>query len=147
MKVGSDLPTEPGVYGLLLHAKAATDIHVGALGCLTFRKGYYIYAGSARGPGGLRARLQRHLRQKKKVHWHIDRLTQQMPVIELWYVAAVGFGECGLAALCDEYEGASPVDRFGSSDCRCRSHLYHYAKKPQLQKFPWGSAMSMRKMP
>src|SRR5690606_27361384 len=37
--------------------------------------GQYIYAGSAHGPGGIDARLRRHFRREKTLHWHVDRLT------------------------------------------------------------------------
>jgi len=38
--------------------------------------GYYIYIGSAFGPGGVRARMLRHLRADKPKHWHIDYLRE-----------------------------------------------------------------------
>jgi Uri superfamily endonuclease len=38
--------------------------------------GRYLYCGSAKGPGGLKARLSRHMRRGKSVRWHIDRLTE-----------------------------------------------------------------------
>jgi len=37
-------------------------------------RGVYLYVGSARGFGGLKARVARHLRAVKKVHWHVDYL-------------------------------------------------------------------------
>ena len=37
--------------------------------------GYYIYVGSAWGPGGLRSRIARHIKKDKKIHWHIDKIT------------------------------------------------------------------------
>jgi Uri superfamily endonuclease len=50
-------------------------IRVGSLGTFTFAPGFYLYIGSARGPGGLRARIERHLRKDKVKRWHIDYLT------------------------------------------------------------------------
>jgi Uri superfamily endonuclease len=38
--------------------------------------GRYIYAGSAYGPGGLKARVSRHMRRAKRSQWHIDQLTK-----------------------------------------------------------------------
>ena len=47
--------------------------------------GCYVYAGSARGPGGIRARVRRHLRPDKTPHWHIDQVTAyaKLPLGEL----------------------------------------------------------------
>ncbi len=39
--------------------------------------GYYIYVGSAWGPGGLRSRIARHIKKDKKIHWHIDKVTSK----------------------------------------------------------------------
>ena len=35
-------------------------------------EGTHVYVGSARGPGGLRARISRHLRREKKERWHVN---------------------------------------------------------------------------
>jgi Uri superfamily endonuclease len=88
--------------------------------------GAYIYVGSAFGPGGLRARVSRHLRRNKKIHWHIDYLRQELPVLAVWYAEgdttlehtwAKAIGACNLASM--------PVPGFGASDCRCASHLFY----------------------
>jgi len=50
-------------------------VRVSSLGTLIFDPGLYLYVGSARGPGGLRARVGRHLRRDKSKKWHIDYLT------------------------------------------------------------------------
>jgi Uri superfamily endonuclease len=38
--------------------------------------GRYLYCGSAKGPGGLKARLSRHTRRGKSVRLHVDQLTE-----------------------------------------------------------------------
>jgi Uri superfamily endonuclease len=48
--------------------------------------GRYFYCGSAKGPGGLRGRLARHMRRGKPVHWHIDQLTEYGIVLGSWIV-------------------------------------------------------------
>ena len=53
---------EPGTYALLLRLDKQERITVGKLGTFDFPVGYYLYVGSALGPGGLRARLARHRR-------------------------------------------------------------------------------------
>jgi Uri superfamily endonuclease len=40
-----------------------------------FPKGTYLYCGSAKGSGGITARVTRHCKQDKKPHWHVDELT------------------------------------------------------------------------
>lgn len=40
-------------------------------------------------------------------------------------------GECGLNLAISQKEGAEVVAKgFGSSDCNCPSHLYHFLSRP-----------------
>ena len=55
------LPAAPGSYVLVLRADLPARLAIGSLGELEIRPGYYLYTGSAFGPGGLRARAGRHL--------------------------------------------------------------------------------------
>ena len=51
-------------------------------------RGTYLYVGSAKGPGGLRARIKRHLRRHgKRLFWHIDYLlnTGKADVEKIYY--------------------------------------------------------------
>ena len=91
--------------------------------------GLYLYAGSARGPGGIRARVARHLRRPKACHWHIDHLTR---VAELEDAIAFPDGrECAIADFALARGAQTPVPRFGASDCpRCAAHLL--AVEPDL---------------
>ncbi|MBB4316069.1 DUF123 domain-containing protein [Roseospira marina] len=86
--------------------------------------GWLVYAGSARGPGGLRARLRRHMRRDKGCRWHVDWLTTA-PGARVWAAAVPAGDECALACAVRGLPGATtPVPGFGSSDCRtCPSHL------------------------
>jgi len=59
----------------MLQASRRVGVCVGSLGTFVFVPGLYLYVGSARGPGGLRARIRRHLRRYKPKRWHIDYLT------------------------------------------------------------------------
>lgn len=82
--------------------------------------GYYLYAGSARGPGGLKARVARHMRRPKLCHWHVDQISAVADVVGAFVWP--GGNECALAARWARV--GTPVAGFGSSDCRrCRSHL------------------------
>ncbi|MDR1747510.1 MAG: DNA/RNA nuclease SfsA, partial [Spirochaetaceae bacterium] len=63
-----------GSYLIVLEIPEETETAVGALGNLRFRKGWYVYAGSAQ--RNLSGRIARHLRKvRKKKHWHLDYLT------------------------------------------------------------------------
>ncbi len=85
--------------------------------------GWYAYAGSAYGPGGIRARVARHFRNDKPVRWHIDQLTQAAS--ELWAAPVPGGNECKLLQAMHSNPGVTlSVRGFGSSDCRkCGTHL------------------------
>jgi len=85
--------------------------------------GQYIYAGSAHGPGGIDARLRRHFRREKTLHWHVDRLTTVAASIRAF--ALEGGSECEIITRLGGLSGTRhPIAGFGSSDCRaCVSHL------------------------
>ncbi len=130
-----DLPRSPGTYVLILHLDQDRDIQVGRLGAFHFPAGFYAYPGSAYGPGGLRARLTRHVAGGKHRHWHIDYLRQVAPVRALW-LAEDQRQECAWAqALARLPLAHQPVPGFGASDCRCPSHLFHFPQPPSLARF------------
>ena len=116
-------PDAPGAYALLILLKRRFTGPVGRLGAVALPRGAYLYLGSARGPGGLRARLARHARSDKKPHWHIDRLTAAGRLTAM--LAVPDGSECDLADRARALPGAAvPVAGFGSSDCRhCAAHL------------------------
>lgn len=118
------LPSAPGTYALLIRVDAPLVIRAGRLGTVTLGRGWYIYTGSAHGSGGLRARVNRHLRPDKPRHWHIDALTCAVPVTDVWAVAAPERLECAWAAALRALPGVQlPVAGFGASDCACPAHL------------------------
>ena len=122
----SDLPATPGSYALLLKVDAPLVLDMPRLGKVTLAAGQYAYVGSAHGPGGLRARVGRHLRAAKPLHWHIDYLTAAVPVVHVVAVASTARLECSWAKRLMALSGASvPAPTFGSSDCRsgCPAHL------------------------
>ncbi|MGE4527232.1 MAG: DUF123 domain-containing protein [Rhodospirillaceae bacterium] len=96
--------------------------------------GRYLYCGSAKGPGGLKARLARHMRKGKAVRWHVDRITEAGRVLGVW--AFPGGDECALAQRLAGMGFPVPIPGFGSSDCRvCESHLLAW---PEGAGLPWG---------
>jgi Uri superfamily endonuclease len=110
----------------VLEAAQAFEGRAGRLGEFRLAPGYYVYVGSAHGSGGLRARIGRHLRRDKRRHWHIDALTNALPVIAVRAAAAGPEQECAWVRRLLALPGASaPVKGFGSSDCHsgCPAHL------------------------
>jgi len=119
------IPPVPGTY--LLHLKATENIslQIGRMGLFDLAVGWYIYVGSARGPGGLRARINRHMRADKPLHWHIDALTALIPVQGVWIDMSSERLECVWARrLAEMPEVREPIPSFGSSDCQCWTHLF-----------------------
>ena len=74
----------PGAYGLLIRLPCQFHGEVGALGQVTMPPGTYLYLRSAYGPGGLPARLRRHLRADKRPHWHVDHLKTAGTVVRVF---------------------------------------------------------------
>lgn len=120
------IPRLPGTYALVFHIQHPIALSVGRLGELRLRPGYYVYVGSARGPGGLAARVARHLKPKKSAHWHIDYLTNCIPPVAVLYATAAESRECTwVQRLMTQAGGFVPLRGFGNGDCRngCAAHL------------------------
>ncbi|MBC8158850.1 MAG: GIY-YIG nuclease family protein [Rhodospirillales bacterium] len=120
--VADDLPALPGAYALHILLDKAVPLP-GRWSGRRMEAGEYLYFGSARGPGGIRARCARHFRSDKKRHWHVDWLT--IVTENLRAVAFPNGSECDLTTRALEMPDVSiSVDGFGSSDCRrCKTHL------------------------
>lgn len=128
-----EAPSEPGAYVLLVELGAPLRVSAGRGRAAMLAPGRYLYCGSAKGPGGLRARLARHMRRGKRRHWHIDQLTEAGSVLGAW--AAPGGNECALVAELAHLP--VPLDGFGSSDCpHCRSHLLYWPKGEATGSLP-----------
>jgi histidyl-tRNA synthetase len=122
--VDRDAPTDaPGAYVLVIDLAETVAFETAATVSVTLLAGRYGYCGSARGAGGIGARVRRHLRRDKAVHWHVDRLTAAGRVTAVH--AAPGGSECGLLHRLLAVPGVTiPAAGFGSSDCRrCPAHL------------------------
>lgn len=114
------IPAVPGAYALLVVLAEGVEVRLPGRAPAVLPAGRFLYCGSARGPGGLRARVGRHMRRDKRVRWHIDRLTLAGQVAGAW-VFPDG-DECALVAGLSRLP--VPLPGFGSSDCRrCASHL------------------------
>ena len=116
-----------GSYILLIFVKKNFEEKIGKLGKVKFKKGFYAYVGSAFGRTvNLENRIARHLRKNKKKFWHIDYLLSSQNVkIKKVYVFPSRKIECYLAKnLLKFSEGF--IKNFGSSDCKCISHLLYF---------------------
>ena len=119
------LPSSPGSYLLILYLRKQTAVQVGRLGNFSFRRGWYFYAGSAFGPGGLQGRLSHHLRPLRQLHWHIDYLRSAAELRAFCYQLGVNNEHRWAAALGTLDPTSFPVHKFGASDCLCQSHLLY----------------------
>ncbi|WP_245275822.1 GIY-YIG nuclease family protein [Methylosinus sp. sav-2] len=124
IRAASEAPATPGAYALLIALSHPLEASAGRRAA-TLAPGLYLYCGSAKGPGGLRARLGRHMRQGKRRRWHIDQLTEAGESLGAWI--SLEKGECDLVAALSALP--VPLEGFGSSDCpRCRSHLLFWPR-------------------
>jgi Uri superfamily endonuclease len=125
-----------GIYVLILYLPHRRTIRIGRLGEFNFSGGYYAYVGSAFGPGGLAARLGHHLRRCRNPRWHIDYLRRQAGISEIWVTGQHRELEHTWAAMLPQMSASRmPVAGFGSSDCRCSSHLVYFSSSPSIHAF------------
>lgn len=126
----------PGSYALIFHCPQAVSVEVGRLGNLRLEPGYYVYCGSAFGPGGVKSRTDHHRAISARPHWHLDYLRPWMRLLQIWYTYDPQPREHQWAAELASLRGARmPFPGFGSSDCRCPSHLVRLGYKPSLRGF------------
>ncbi len=119
-----------GIYNLIIKLPKKNEITIGRLGTFIFPKGFYVYTGSAQ--NGLEKRLERHLSSNKKFHWHIDYLLSYAKIVQVLRYAGVKKNECKLNHLIAQCDGAAlVVNKFGSSDCNCVTHLYYFKSFPK----------------
>lgn len=124
-------PDRRGTYLLVANMPQSMAISIGRLGTFAFPTGWYVYAGSALGFGGLPARIARHRRQDKHLHWHIDYLLAHSVLVASWEIRSTDRLECAWAAAMSCLPDAVlAVPGFGASDCGCPGHLIHFPHCP-----------------
>ena len=99
---------------------------------MSFKKGNYIYIGSAK--GCLESRLKRHLKKEKKIFWHIDYLLEgkKAKISQIWVIPKSI--ECETAGIFNKELTCKIVKKgFGSSDCKCITHLFYLKNKEQVE--------------
>jgi Uri superfamily endonuclease len=126
----------PGTYALILVSSSDHLIEIGKLGRLLLQPGYYVYTGSAFGPGGIKARIAHHARISQRPHWHIDYLRSVLLLDAVWYSYDSERHEHRWADTFSRLKGATlPINGFGASDCSCKSHLLLFSTKPSVRRF------------
>ncbi|HSO26870.1 MAG TPA: GIY-YIG nuclease family protein [Anaerolineales bacterium] len=132
----SALPTGSGSYLLYLVLDRPIRLAAGRLPTAFFPAGVYYYAGSAFGPGGLRARVQRHITGSGPRRWHIDYLRPAARLLAVGFLTQADNPsnaarlECQWSQALAAFAGAIiPVHKFGASDCthHCPAHLIAFA--------------------
>ena len=122
--------SSPGTYALIFNLKNKISSQVGSLGLLSLEPANYIYIGSAFGPGGIKARTNRHIKINKVSRWHIDYMRPFLILNEIWHIYNYKC-ECVWAQIFS-LKGIVPFKGFGSSDCNCKSHFFKFNKKPNI---------------
>jgi len=118
---------------LIISVSEDFGIIVSCLGKVLFKMGNYIYIGSAK--GCLEARLRRHLRKDKKVYWHIDYLlkSEKVQISQIWVINKTI--ECKTVGIFNRnFVGTMVKKGFGSSDCKCLSHLFYLKDRERTEK-------------
>ncbi|MFQ3548955.1 MAG: GIY-YIG nuclease family protein [Armatimonadota bacterium] len=139
---------DSGCYQLLIYLDSSKAIQIGKLGEFYFPQGYYVYTGSAM--RGIVSRVSRHLsiinnsskladsyinekNISKVLHWHIDFLLEHSYYIRYSSRVSRLKEECEINSLTLSMTGASVVvKKFGSSDCKCITHLVHFNECPDI---------------
>ncbi len=98
-------------------------LQIGKLGTYEFPEGTYIYIGSAK--RNIRARIARHIKKVKPLRWHFDYLRPHGEITK-FETFDNKLDECTRCKQLKEmYQAKEIVKGFGSSDCRCQSHLLY----------------------
>lgn len=131
-----------GSYLLLLQLDTNKTIQVGRLGRLEFSEGFHVYVGSAM--RNLTARVDRHCRLRKRLHWHIDYLRQHADRCWALPIRSSMRLECEISHAMAEVFSSGPRG-FGSSDCGCPTHLFWHATSP-LEHRPFHEVLQRFRM-
>ena len=120
----------PGTYILVLQCERVESIEVGKLGQLQIIPGFYLYIGSAFGPGGVAARIKHHCKPASRPHWHIDYLRRACELVDMRCVYNEKREHDWAQQLANTKGIAAPFRGFGSSDCDCDTHLFFSEREP-----------------
>ncbi len=124
-----------GTYVLIIRCSRETFVEVGKLGGVKVSdKVFYLYVGSAYSKGGLLLRLLRHLRYSNKtLFWHIDYLLNITTGCEVRKIIVIPEKRVEHFIAKNLASKLNYVPKFGSSDCKCPSHLFLFSAS-ELEK-------------
>jgi Uri superfamily endonuclease len=126
VRKAENAPTLPGAYVLIIELAEPIEVALPGKPKTILQGVRYLYCGSAKGSGGIRARLSRHMRPGKVIHWHVDLLTAPGQVKGAWIFP--GRDECDLIRTLSHL--SAPIRGFGSTDCqKCWSHLLSWPRR------------------
>jgi Uri superfamily endonuclease len=146
--MGMIIAPKAGTYALILSCTSSAHFQIGCLGTLWLQPCYYVYLGSALGPGGLRARIAHHQNPSTRPHWHIDYLRVHTQIHCIWFSYGARRREHQWARVVKTMSGAKiPLLGFGASDCDCQSHLYCFKRCPSRISFQRGLESLVKRHP
>ncbi|MFB3884529.1 MAG: DNA/RNA nuclease SfsA [Thermodesulfobacteriota bacterium] len=116
-----------GSYLVVLHLKRRSNIRIGKVGKVSFRKGFYVYVGSAM--ANLSKRMERHRHLRKQHHWHIDDLRDIADFHSILAIRSSVRLECEIAKAFSKIAEWT-IPGFGSTDCHCETHLFGMSEDP-----------------
>ena len=119
-----------GTYLLLLECDRQAELSIGKLGHMMTQPGFYLYVGSAFGPGGIQARINHHAQIALRPHWHIDYLRTKARFAGAWCVYGFRYEHEWAQALDESDDTVISLIGFGSSDCKCITHLFYMKLRP-----------------
>jgi len=129
-----EMESRPGTYCILFQSQKSRRVQIGRWGYLYIEPGYYLYVGSAFGPGGVSARVLRHCRKScrsKAKHWHMDYLRDYVTPVMAWYSYAPTRLEHRWAGRLLGMAEMTSINGFGCSDCQCPAHLFQTPTEPK----------------
>ena len=125
-----------GTYALLMWVSTPSRIPIRLSGGFVADRGWYVYIGSAFGPGGLAARVQHHMTPSPRTHWHIDEFKSAAKLREIWFTYDTVKRESLWTGIFGAMRASSvPCLGFGASDCDGETHLFGFAAKPSKANF------------
>ena len=139
----NSIPNAPGVYILVFYLSQTTTITFNRKSSQhSFPSGWYVYVGSARGPGGLSRRVARHQRRNadgKRMHWNVDYFRELAPIVEVWYsyTRSEQMEHEWAQSSARMYGARVPVAGFGANDCGqgCDAHFFYFSQRPFVAGF------------
>lgn len=76
----------------------------------------------------LEKRVERHFREDKKLHWHIDYLLKEAELLRAYLIPSEERLEERLSLEVSKF--GEPVEGFGAGDVRVSTNLYRFEEEP-----------------